>query len=246
MGELKCPVCMRYMTPPIPMCVNGHNICNTCRQKMNQCPTCRQGFSESRCWILENILQKIQYRCKYYVKGCEFVSTAGLNIACHEANCPLRPFRCPFADGTTSCSWTGEMNVMWNHIQRQHSSQCATASQGRCTFTLNCSGLRPSRMALSAWGETFFVVSRVINFDLYCCVLYVGPRVKGSTYSYTVTVSRRSRCARKSATVCQVTKSYYIDVQDIFRNPDCAVFPYVIWTRCADLDKKLSCEVEIR
>ena len=246
MAELKCPVCMRYMTPPIPMCKNGHNICNTCRQEMNQCPSCRQQFLESRCWILENIIQKIQYRCQYYKKGCEFLSTAGYDIAFHEAHCPHRPFRCPFADGATVCCWRDELSVMWDHIQRKHSSQCATAAQGKCTFTLNCSGHRSSRIALSAWGETFFLVSRVINYDLYCCVLYVGPRTKGSSYSYTVTVSRRGRCARKSATVCHVTKSYFTDVQNIYRNPDCAVFPYGIWNRCADLHMKLSCEVEIR
>ena len=42
--ELKCPVCVEYMMPPIPMCQNGHNICNTCRQKVNQCPTCKEEF----------------------------------------------------------------------------------------------------------------------------------------------------------------------------------------------------------
>jgi E3 ubiquitin-protein ligase SIAH1 len=245
MEELKCPVCRMYMTPPIPMCQNGHNICNTCRQKVNQCPTCSYQFVKSRCWILENIVQKIKYRCQYYKEGCEYES-AGNDIGFHEAHCSHRPFRCPFADGTTVCCWKGQMSVMWDHIQCEHSSQCTTSSQGKCTITLNCSGPRPSRIALSAWGETFFVVSRVISFDLYCCVLYVGPRTKGSLYSYTLTVSRRGRCARSSATVCHVTKSYFIDVQRIFRNPECAVFPYLIWSRCADSHKKLSCEVEIR
>jgi len=221
MGELKCPVCMRYMTPPIPMCQNGHNVCSTCRQEMNQCPTCRQGFLESRCWILENIIQKIQYRCQYYVKGCEFVSTAGIDIASHEAHCPLRPFRCPFADDTTVCCWRGEMSAMWNHIQRQHGSQCVTAARGKCTFTLNCSGPHLSRMALSAWGETFFVVSRVINFDLYCCVLYVGPEEKASEYKYRIILTRPS-CSHM--TLYLPTQPYFVDTEALFRNMDCAIF----------------------
>jgi hypothetical protein len=138
------------------------------------------------------------------------------------------------------------MSVMWNHIERKHSSQCFVAAQGKCTLTLNCSGPRPSRIAVSAWGKIFFVVSRVINFDLYCCVLYVGPRTRASSYNYTVTVSRRGRNGRRSTTVCHDTQSYFTDVQNIFRNPDCAVFPYVVWNRCADPHKKVSCEVEIK
>ena len=27
--QLECPVCMEYMRPPITLCANGHNICNT-------------------------------------------------------------------------------------------------------------------------------------------------------------------------------------------------------------------------
>jgi E3 ubiquitin-protein ligase SIAH1 len=245
MAELECPVCMLYMTPPIPLCVNGHSICNACRQKVDQCPTCRQQFLNSGCSILENIIQKIKYSCQYYKEGCKYESAVN-DIALHEARCPHRPFRCPFAEDTTICCWKGQMSVMWDHIKCEHSSQSATASQGRFTITLDCSGSRPTRMALSACGETFIMVSRVISFDLYCCVLYVGPCTKGSLYNYTVTVSRRGRRARSSITICQATKSYFIDVQRMFRNSDCAVFPYTMWNRCVDAHNKLSCEVEIR
>lgn len=30
--ELKCPVCMEYMVPPIKLCTSGHNICSKCRE----------------------------------------------------------------------------------------------------------------------------------------------------------------------------------------------------------------------
>jgi hypothetical protein len=138
------------------------------------------------------------------------------------------------------------MSVMWDHIEHTHSSQCTTASHGRFTIGLDCSRSRPTSVALSALGETFFMVSRVMSTNLYCCVMYVGPRTNGSLYNYTVTISRRGRRARSSSTVCLATKSYFIDVQRIFRNPDCAMFPYTMWNSCADADKKLSCEVQIR
>jgi E3 ubiquitin-protein ligase SIAH1 len=245
MAELKCPVCMLYMTPPIPMCENGHCICNTCRQKESRCPTCGQQILNSRCCILENIVQKIKYRCQYHKEGCEY-ECGGNEIGSHEAQCPHRPFRCPFSEGTTICCWKGQMSVMWDHIKCDHSLQSVTVSQGRCTIKLDCSGPRVTRIALSAWGEIFVLVSRVMSYNLYCCVLYVGPRAKGSLYTYTVTVSKRGRSARSSVTICHGTKTYFIDVQRIFRNPDCAVFPYTMWNRCVDAHNKLSCEVEIR
>ena len=67
--ELKCPVCKRYITPPIPTRQNGHNICNISRQKVNKCPTCKKEFLESSCQILENIIQKMKYPCSIIRKG---------------------------------------------------------------------------------------------------------------------------------------------------------------------------------
>ena len=53
--ELKCPVCMEYMVPPIKLCMNGHNICSKRRERVQCCPTCRDKFSEIRNVALENI-----------------------------------------------------------------------------------------------------------------------------------------------------------------------------------------------
>jgi hypothetical protein len=243
-AELKCPVCMMYIMPPTPTCDNGHNICINSRYEMDLCASCKQQFSESGCWILENI-QKIQYHCKYCMTGCEYVSTAGYDLTIHETHCIHRSFRFPFADDTICC-WKDEMDIMWNHTEHRHSSQCATAAERKCTFTLNCSGPRPSRIALSVWGETFFVVSRVINFDLLLRPV-CGSTCKGIfTQLHGGNFEEGQVCAQKSATVCHVTKSYFTDVQNIFRNPACAVFPYAIWNHCAGIHKKLSCEVEIR
>jgi len=103
--ELECPVCMEYMTSPIPMCTNGHNICNTCKPKVDHCALCREQLSESRCWLLENIIEKIKFRCQYYTEGCEFITTAQF-IKSHEAGCPDRPFDCPFSVvGTKNFCW---------------------------------------------------------------------------------------------------------------------------------------------
>ena len=81
--------------------------------------------------------------------------------------------------------------------------------------------------------------------DLYCCVLYVGPETRASSYSYCMTVESTDGSAY--ATVCLPVKSYFADVERLFRNRECAVFSYVIWNRChRELSSnKVSLEVEI-
>ena len=163
--EFKCPVCVEYMTPPIPMCQNGHNICNTCRQKVNRCPTCRQQFSESRCWLLENIIQIMKYRCQYYKDGCEFVSTTEF-IKFHEADCPHRPFNCPFSVVVTKIfCWRGHISGMWGHIWGEDTA-LALPEATKFVFTLDCTGPGPLNRTPSAWDETFSLVFRVINCTL--------------------------------------------------------------------------------
>ena len=229
LDELKCALCVEYMTPPIPICQNGHNICNTCREKVNQCPFCREQFLQSRCRLLENIIEKIQFRCQYNTEGCEFISTAHF-INSHEASCPDRPFNCPFSVvGTKTFCWRGHINGMWSHILDEHGPLVVP---GNCQFFLkvNCAGPGPLHLALSAWGETFSVVFRMINTDLYCCVLYVGPQERATLYKYCVAVETTDGSG--SARVRLPTKSYFFDVETLFRNRECAVFSYAFWTRC--------------
>jgi len=242
--ELKCPVCVEFMMPPIPMCQNGHNVCNTCRQKVNQCPTCKVEFLESRCWILENIIQKIKYRCQYYVNGCDFVSTAQF-IKSHEAECPDRPFNCPFAVVVTkNFCWKGHIHDMWDHILCQH--RALAEAEGKIfILTVDCAEPGLLHQAVDSSANIFFIVWKVIDMDLYCCVLYVGPETRASSYSYCMTIESTDGSAY--ATVCLPAKSYFVDVETLFRNRDCAVFSYVLWNRCRRelSSNKVSLQVEI-
>jgi len=62
----------------------------------------------------------------------------------------------------------------------------------------------------------------MIKMDMYCCVLYVGPQERASSYKYWVAVATKDRS--EFATVCLPTKSYFVDVETLFRNQECAVF----------------------
>jgi len=241
--ELKCPVCLEYMTPPIPMCQNGHNICNSCRQKVNQCLTCRQQFSQSRCLLLKNIIQKMKFRCQYSPEGCEFISTFQF-IKSHEASYPHRPFNCPFSVVVAkNCCWKGHISRMGDHIWYMHGI-LTLSEKGEFVFTVDCAGPRPLHQAFYAL-DTFFMVCRVINKDLYCCVLYVGPEEWASRYKYSVTIKTRE--VSEYATVCLSTPSYFVDVKTLFRKRECAVFSYALLDRCRCIVlNQVSCEVKIR
>jgi E3 ubiquitin-protein ligase SIAH1 len=241
--ELMCPVCVEYMTPPIPMCQNGHNICNTCRQKVNQCPFCTEQFWQSSCWSLENIIEKIKFRCQYYTEGCAFISTAPY-IKAHEDGCPDRPFKCPFSVvGTTNFYWRGHISGMWSHILDEHGP---LAVPGKCQFFLTVDSAGPGALhrALSTWGETFFLVFRVINMDLYCCVLYVGPQERASLYKYWVVLATKDRSG--FATECLPTRSYFVGVETLFRNQECAVFSCAFWNRCLRLPSRNTVSFEVQ
>jgi hypothetical protein len=226
--ELKCPVCVEYMTPPIPMCQNGHNICNTCRQRVDECPICRDQFLESRCWLLENIIQIMKYRCQYYTEGCEYVYTAHF-IESHEDNCSHRPFNCPFSVMVTkNFCWRGHINDMWAHILCKHTALAVPEAENS-VFTVDSAAPGPLHRALSKWGETFIMVCRVINMDLYCCVLYVGPQERASFYKYWVAVATKDGSG--FATVGLPTKSYFVDAETLFKTRECTFFSHAFWDR---------------
>ena len=60
LSQLKCPVCMKYMRPPIILCVNGHNICNICKQKVPHSPTCREQFLNIRNVTSEKLARQVK------------------------------------------------------------------------------------------------------------------------------------------------------------------------------------------
>lgn len=94
LSELECPVCMEYMMPPIVFCVNGHNICPSCKPKLAQCPTCRQPFVNIRNVALEKMARQIEYPCVYWRSGCTEKVTLDLKTK-HENVCPYNQYSCP-------------------------------------------------------------------------------------------------------------------------------------------------------
>jgi hypothetical protein len=163
---------------------------------------------------------------QYYKKGCEFVPTGQFTNS-HGEDSPHRQFRCPFSVVVTKTScWRGHISDIWGHDLCEHTA-LAQAGGSRFVLTVDCAEPGLFHRALDSNDETFFLVCRVINMDLYCCFLYVGPEARASSYNYCMTIESTDGSAY--ATVCLPAKSYFVDIQTLFRNRECAVFSYVLW-----------------
>jgi len=122
--QMECPVCMEYMRPPITLCVNGHNICNTCKPKVLHCPTCRQQFLDTRNVALEQLAAEVLFPCAYRNYGCRETYKLDL-IGEHQQKCRYIPQPCPVNKlNLGNCTWTGICSKMYSHLKQKHNNIC--------------------------------------------------------------------------------------------------------------------------
>jgi E3 ubiquitin-protein ligase SIAH1 len=243
--DLECPVCLECMVPPIVICKSGHNICSTCRQKLQNCPTCREPFSSVRCIALENFARYAKYPCKFRESGCE-EAVLMENIASHQAECPHRHYRCPFSIMKNKiCSWEGHVTKIENHIRSKHTEPGNTRSvRGKYKIIIPHVDTKcECYQAIFSLGEIFFLYTRITENNMCFCILYVGPKEKAPSYRYRITMNKPDMSA--SASACHVTCSHLSDVEEIFRKGDCAVFYHEFAKKCMNKKKCLVTECEI-
>lgn len=242
--ELECPVCTVYMLPPITICHNGHNICNSCKSELNSCPTCMGDFTDIRNISLEKICGIVKFPCKYKQNGCLEILPLDV-ILRHESECSHAVYTCPFVIASLECSWRGFVSDMEGHIKSKHNE----VSDARDVLGIHNARL-PQFGTSSAWcqalftmNEVFFRMSKVIGDFLYCCVLYVGPKDKASAYTYKLTINNNE--GRGSVCACHQTVGYQSDIEEIIRKGNCAVFHCEFANTCINEDGELVLEEEI-
>jgi len=119
---MECPACMEYMRPPITLCVNGHNICNICRQKVRHCPTCRHQFWDSRNVAWDKWSTEVKYPCVYRNYGCREIYSLDL-IGEQQEKCRL------FHRHVQLKSWILDtlrglvFAAVWSHIWSSHTQE---------------------------------------------------------------------------------------------------------------------------
>jgi len=242
--ELECPVCTEYMLPPITICENGHNICNSCKAKMDNCPSCRGKFTDIKNLSLETMCRKAQLPCKNAKNGCKDVFPVDA-ITQHQSGCPYGLYKCPFVLTGLKCYWEGFIAGMEDHIRSKH----VEANDTRDVHGTHKVRL-PKFDTASAWcqvlftmKEVFFRRSFVKDGFLYCCVLYVGPKDKAPNYSYRLTIENAE--GKGSVSSCHQTTGYQSDIDEIIQKGNCAVFHLEFAKTCVNEENELVIELEI-
>jgi E3 ubiquitin-protein ligase SIAH1 len=242
--ELECPVCMEYMLPPITMCKNGHNICNSCKAKMDHCPSCRGKFTDIKNLSLEHMCRKVQYPCKHAKNGCKEELPVDA-IPKHQSECPYGLYKCPFVITGMVCSWEGFIVDMENHIRSEH-VQANDARDVHGTHKVRL----PKFETASAWCQALFTMKEVFfrrsflkDGFLYCCVLYVGPKNKAPNYSYRLTIENAE--GKGSVSSCHQTTGYQSDIEEIIKKGKCAIFHLEFAKTCLNEENELVIEEEI-
>jgi hypothetical protein len=163
----------------------------------------------------------------------------------HESECSRGIYTCPFVIASLECPWTGFITGMKDHIKSTHNE----VSDARDVLGIHNARL-PKFETSSAWcqalftmNEVFFRLSKVVDGFLYCCVLYVGPKDKASTYSYKLTINNTE--GKGSVCACHETVGYKSDINEVLRNGNCAVFHWEFAKTCINKDDELLLEEEI-
>lgn len=117
LAEFECPICTRYMLPPIRQCQNGHCVCCDCFGKIPMCAICRAPKSEIRPITLEKIQACLMFPCVNEDEGCQFQALSA-EILLHQQHCKFSQVPCPLR--FNDCQWKGEKSRLIVHCRAEH------------------------------------------------------------------------------------------------------------------------------
>jgi E3 ubiquitin-protein ligase SIAH1 len=224
--ELKCPVCLEYMTPPITQCATGHNICTICRLRMKHCPTCRNQLPWIRNFTLENLAQAIDYPCVNKMAGCT-QSFPLYSIKRHEAQCPYRNHECPYHKiSKEDCDWSGSLVEMKNHVKEMHDSpgDNVELTGPLRTVLRDISEISSFRQVIFTLNEIFYVIWELRNNTFYCAAFHIGQKENSCKYKYRFRISKKK--GAESISYCLKTHSFMDDVDGLIERGECVAIRY--------------------
>ncbi|XP_022900091.1 uncharacterized protein [Onthophagus taurus] len=110
---IKCPHCLKYMTPPIYICQESHNSCEDCVGYNKKCKSCnKENTYFTRHQSLEVTSASSQLPCRW--TSCKFVGDF-TNIRKHEKTCHQRRYKCP-----RCYNWHGSYEQITEHFEKEH------------------------------------------------------------------------------------------------------------------------------
>jgi E3 ubiquitin-protein ligase SIAH1 len=184
--ELECPVCLEYMTSPIELCENGHNICSSCKESLTQCPTCRGKVSNIRNITLEKFAATAVYPCKNVRNGCKETFTADDRYN-HLAECLFQSRECPFRKlSGVDCPWTGVLPEIALHVLDEHDAD-EVPSHFKVILLDFVVGSR-YRRAVICLGELFYLTWEAEGDILTFGVFHFGPKNETNDFKYGIKI----------------------------------------------------------
>jgi len=108
-AKVECPVC--YEVPkqaPVPVCSNGHVVCQTCKRDL--CPTCRVRMGVATSVLAVTVIENIPHPCQFQIYGCQETCSLGTLLS-HQAACRFRTVKCP----NVKCDQRVPLSELVNH-----------------------------------------------------------------------------------------------------------------------------------
>ena len=237
--QLECPVCTEYMQPPITLCANGHNICSSCKQKLQNCPICREPLSRIRNKALEKLAERVECPCPNEPHGCTLTFPIAL-IREHEDVCRFGSFCCPLSF-RIACIWRGSLTEIKGHVLQEHKELL------RRMFGLTEQTVKKFNKAhiyvdiLLTNDNLFFEAYGIVGDAFYYIIQYIGPESESSKFKYKFVLENGS----DEITLCNVASSYSMDVKAVYISGKCVKLFYDTIERFLDEDRNLQFHVEI-
>jgi len=90
--KVECPVCLDVpRSAPVPVCPNGHIVCQRCKRA--SCPTCRCVMGAGKSILAAAVIENINHKCKFIDCNDTFALES---LEMHEVVCPHRTINCPY------------------------------------------------------------------------------------------------------------------------------------------------------
>jgi len=183
--KIECPVCMEIPRKgPVPVCPNGHFVCNKCKKE--SCPTCRSNMGSNKSILAGTIIDNIEHQCKF--EECDEMFLLP-NLEKHEEACPHRTVTCPNPNCTKKIALSKLLPHLLDRTSCREANTFVNLSNNKSSTSFNVDGdlttpeMSWSVEAFSFEGMDFVVYPDKSKGHFYFVILMLGTEVQCSKYS---------------------------------------------------------------
>lgn len=118
---LKCPVCYEYLDTKCKSCKNGHNICTSCFENIDDyhktCPMCKSAFGNVNTLLINQLYETMNIKRTCEFDGCQ-QEMAMSSYDKHIKHCKYRPMNCRFYG--CKYQFTNNLKEYMEHVANAH------------------------------------------------------------------------------------------------------------------------------